>query len=151
MPCQNALKRCPRYAGDEPPVPENWHRRLLCARGDRRSDCRTNSSFDEIAASHYSPQGSGARRCWLITSGICDQRNGVQPSVCTAAILSPAHVRFRYKADIAGQVPPDVRYSPKSGHSPPRSPCPLSAKRRHRQARVRERPQSAALAEWGCS
>jgi hypothetical protein len=29
-------------------------------------DLRTNSSFDEIAASHYSPQGSGARRYWLI-------------------------------------------------------------------------------------
>jgi hypothetical protein len=41
-------------------------------------DLRTNSSFDEIAASHYSPQGSGARRYRLITSGICDQRNGVQ-------------------------------------------------------------------------
>ena len=24
------------------------------------------------------PQGSGARQQWLITSGICDQRNGVQ-------------------------------------------------------------------------
>jgi hypothetical protein len=26
-------------------------------RGDRRSDYRTNSSFDEIAASHCLPQG----------------------------------------------------------------------------------------------
>jgi hypothetical protein len=44
----------------------------LRPRHKRPSDYRTNSSFDEIAASHYSPQGSEVRRSWLITSLICD-------------------------------------------------------------------------------
>jgi hypothetical protein len=33
-------------------------------------------------------QGPGPRRVGRITAGICDRRNGVQGSVCTAAILS---------------------------------------------------------------
>jgi len=49
----------------------------LSLRHKRPSDYRINSSFDEIAASHYSPQGSEVRRSWLITSGICDWRLGL--------------------------------------------------------------------------
>ena len=45
------------------------------------------------------PQGSGVRQQWLITSGICDRRNGVQGSGCTATILRrpcPLWVKSRH-------------------------------------------------------
>jgi hypothetical protein len=42
-----------------------------------------------------------------------------------------AHVRFGSKADITS-IQRDVRFTPESGHSPPRSQCPLSAISGHR-------------------
>jgi hypothetical protein len=36
----------------------------LRSRGERPCHSGTGNDFDEIASSHYSPQGSGARRYW---------------------------------------------------------------------------------------
>ena len=50
---------------------------------------------------------------YAITAGICDTRNGVQWSVCTAAILS-RHVRFGSWADIVAAIA-NVRFTPENG------------------------------------
>jgi hypothetical protein len=62
-------------------------RRLLRTRREERpSNGRTSKGFDEIAASHYSPEAHEHAE-QTITAGICDWRNGVSPTNCTAAIL----------------------------------------------------------------
>ena len=72
------------------------------------------------------PKAQDCARLRLITSGICDQRNGVQGSVCTAAFRA-ANVRFGSKADIL-MCRADVRFTPKSRHRRAQVACPLCAK-----------------------
>src|SRR5262249_26534583 len=102
---------------------------LLGACGERPCG-RTGNSFDEIAASHCLPQGSRPRLMYpTITAGIYDRRNGVQGSVCAAAIPIRS-CPFGSKADIA-EWETNVRFTPKSGHWDLAASCPLCAKRRH--------------------
>jgi len=61
---------------------------------------------------------------WIARSG--------PPSRCRARIATHAHVRFGSKADIRPCIK-NVRFTPKSGHSRRRCPCPLSAISGHRR------------------
>ena len=50
----------------------------------------------------------------MITAGIYDRRNGVQPSFCVRQQYSGSNVRFGSLADILGDLR-DVRFTPESG------------------------------------
>jgi hypothetical protein len=64
-----------------------------------------------IAASHYGPQGSGARRHWLITSGICVRQNSgpsTTPHGTNSASLMSAmgHKRTSRHVRLMSALPP---------------------------------------------
>src|SRR6516165_8083749 len=86
-------------------VPNYWHCRLLCASSGRPSGYHTNNRFDEIAASHCLPRGSGPRLHCLITSGIYGQRNGGRRVVCTAPSLGGAMSALGQKRTLTRFLP----------------------------------------------
>src|SRR6516165_7430118 len=122
-------------------------RLLLLARSERPCHSQSSNSFNEGASPHCRPQGPGPVRSMLwndpITAGICDRRNGVQGSVCTAAILN-APCPLWSKADVA-VLSCDVRFTPNSGHRNSVVECPLCAKSGHCAVRQRHCPDRIIL------
>src|SRR5262249_51761542 len=96
-----------------PEVDEGDHRQWRLLRTRRERPCGRNSnSFNEITASHYLPRGPGPD---IVAGQTC------RPEGAGAMAVN---VRFGSKADIEAR-PPDIRFTPKSGHYSAQRQCPL--------------------------